>query len=176
MDGEDGKQQKHLVLAHNLFLLTQPDVDDIEKVRLRDEVFTAVVADGMNLTNLCYNQLFVSILVLGFLKLQLLIVDMAPLYETLATSSVLKMDQKVLDSMRAKIDDELKKLDEKSVSLFSIYIYIFGLKKIDRKKMPIFRVFQTELVLNSVKMCKCSVILYGYYSNFMLNFSEGYIF
>lgn len=39
--------------------------------------------------------------------------DMAPLYETLAESSVLEMDQKVLDSMRVKIDDEIKKLDEK---------------------------------------------------------------
>lgn len=38
---------------------------------------------------------------------------MAPLYETLAASSVLNLDQKVMDSMRAKIDDELKKLDEK---------------------------------------------------------------
>lgn len=39
--------------------------------------------------------------------------DMTPLYETLAESSVLEMDQKVLDSMRVKIDDEIKKLDEK---------------------------------------------------------------
>lgn len=39
--------------------------------------------------------------------------DMAPLYETLAASSVLELDQKVLDSMRAKIAEELKKLDEK---------------------------------------------------------------
>lgn len=46
MDGEDGKQQAHLVLADKLFLLTQPDVDDIDKVRLRQEVLAAVVADG----------------------------------------------------------------------------------------------------------------------------------
>ena len=46
MDGEDGKQQAHLVLAEKLFLLTQPDVDDIDKVRLRREVLAAVVADG----------------------------------------------------------------------------------------------------------------------------------
>ena len=39
--------------------------------------------------------------------------DMASLYETLAADSVLEMDQAVLDAMRAKIDDELKKLDEK---------------------------------------------------------------
>lgn len=38
---------------------------------------------------------------------------MASLYETLAADSVLEMDQAVLDAMRAKIDDELKKLDEK---------------------------------------------------------------
>lgn len=38
---------------------------------------------------------------------------MASLYETLAADSVLEMDQAVLDTMRAKIDDELKKLDEK---------------------------------------------------------------
>ena len=38
---------------------------------------------------------------------------MAPLYETLATDSVLERDQRLLDSMRAKIDEEIKKLDEK---------------------------------------------------------------
>lgn len=53
MDGEDGKQQAHLVLAHKLFLLTQPDVDDIEKVGLRDEVLAAFVADGIIFTIVC---------------------------------------------------------------------------------------------------------------------------
>lgn len=43
----------------------------------------------------------------------LLFADMAPLYETLATNSVLSIDQNVLDSMRAKNQEELKKLDEK---------------------------------------------------------------
>ena len=38
---------------------------------------------------------------------------MASLYETLVASSVLELDQAVLDSMRAQIDEELKKLDEK---------------------------------------------------------------
>ncbi|KAI7748841.1 hypothetical protein M8C21_024928 [Ambrosia artemisiifolia] len=84
MEGTEGTQQPHLVLANKLFLLTQPDVDDIEKVRLRDEVMSTVVAD-----------------------------DMAPLYETLAASSVLELDQKVLDSMKVKIEEEVKKLDEK---------------------------------------------------------------
>ncbi|KVI06225.1 26S proteasome, regulatory subunit Rpn7 [Cynara cardunculus var. scolymus] len=84
MEGTEGTQQPHLVLANKLFLLTHSDVDDIEKVRLRDEVMSTVVAD-----------------------------DMAPLYETLAANSVLELDQKVLDSMRAKIAEELKKLDEK---------------------------------------------------------------
>ena len=42
-----------------------------------------------------------------------LCVDMAPLYETLAADSVLEKDQLLLDSMRAKIDEEIKKLDEK---------------------------------------------------------------
>lgn len=42
-----------------------------------------------------------------------LFVDMAPLYETLVANKVLNLDQKTLDSMRTKIEDELKKLDEK---------------------------------------------------------------
>ncbi|KAK2975861.1 hypothetical protein RJ640_022649 [Escallonia rubra] len=84
MEGQEGTQQPQLALAHKLFLLNHPAVDDIEKVRLRDEALSFVVA-----------------------------ADMAPLCETLAASSVLSVDQKVLDSMRAKIDDELKKLDEK---------------------------------------------------------------
>lgn len=46
MEGQDGIQQPHLVLAHKLFLLSDPDVQDIEKVRLREEVFNSVKADG----------------------------------------------------------------------------------------------------------------------------------
>jgi 26S proteasome regulatory subunit N7 len=84
MEGQEDVQQPHLVLANKLFLLTHSDVEDIDKVRLREEVLTAVIAD-----------------------------DMAPLYETLATSSVLNFDQKVLDLMRAKNEEELKKLDDK---------------------------------------------------------------
>lgn len=43
---------------------------------------------------------------------------MAPLYETLIANKVLDLDQKALDLMRSKIDDELKKIEEKSVMLF----------------------------------------------------------
>ncbi|XP_043705727.1 26S proteasome non-ATPase regulatory subunit 6-like [Telopea speciosissima] len=84
MEAQEGKQQPQLVLAHKLFLLRQPDVPDIEKVRLREEVLASVKAD-----------------------------DMALLFETLAADNVLEMDQAVLQSMRSKIDEELKKLDEK---------------------------------------------------------------
>ena len=38
---------------------------------------------------------------------------MAPLYETLVADAVLESDQGLLDSMRDKIDEEIKKLDEK---------------------------------------------------------------
>lgn len=84
MEGEEGSQQPQLVLASKLFLLRAPDVDDIEKVRLRDEVFAAVKAD-----------------------------DMAPLYESLAASSVLELDAVLFDSMRKRIEEDIKKLDEK---------------------------------------------------------------
>lgn len=47
MEGQEGNQNQHLALAHKLFLLVHPDVDDIDKVRIRDEVFTAVKADGI---------------------------------------------------------------------------------------------------------------------------------
>ncbi|CAL9179443.1 unnamed protein product, partial [Musa hybrid cultivar] len=77
-------QQQHIALAHKLFLLTHPDVDDIEKVRLRDEVLDAVKTR-----------------------------DMASLYESLAVASVLEMDTAVLDRMRKRIEDELKTLDDK---------------------------------------------------------------
>lgn len=39
--------------------------------------------------------------------------DMVPLYETLVADSVLDLDRALLDFMRAKIEDELTKLDEK---------------------------------------------------------------
>ncbi|PWA42107.1 26S proteasome, regulatory subunit Rpn7,Proteasome component (PCI) domain protein [Artemisia annua] len=84
MESTEGAQQTHLTLANNLFLLTHPDVDDIDKVRLRDDVISTVTQD-----------------------------DMAPLYESLGASGVLEIDQKVLDDMRVKIADELNKLDEK---------------------------------------------------------------
>ncbi|XP_073318193.1 26S proteasome non-ATPase regulatory subunit 6 homolog isoform X1 [Primulina huaijiensis] len=84
MEAEEGTQQPQLVLAHKLFLLTQNDVDDIEKVRLRDEVFNFIIAN-----------------------------DMAPLYETLVSNKIFDLDQNALESMRAKIEEELKKLDEK---------------------------------------------------------------
>lgn len=44
--GEEGNQQPQLVLAHKLFLLSQPDVDDLAKVGLRDDVLAAVKSDG----------------------------------------------------------------------------------------------------------------------------------
>lgn len=53
-----------------------------------------------------------------FLKKNSFLVDMAPLYETLIANKVLDLDQKALDLMRSKIDDELKKIEEKSVMLF----------------------------------------------------------
>ncbi|PHT74649.1 hypothetical protein T459_21926 [Capsicum annuum] len=87
MDSEEGTQQPQLVLAHKLFRLTHPDVNDLDKVRLREEVLEAVLSN-----------------------------DMVPLYETLVTNGVLSLDQKVLDSMRAKNCDELKKLDDNPFS------------------------------------------------------------
>ncbi|KAA8538382.1 hypothetical protein F0562_028072 [Nyssa sinensis] len=68
MEGQEGTQQPQLVLAQKLFLLTHLDVQDIKKVCIREEVKASVKAD-----------------------------DMAPLYETLATKSVLDMDQSILD-------------------------------------------------------------------------------
>ncbi|URE47483.1 protein transport protein SEC61 subunit [Musa troglodytarum] len=84
MEAQDGTLQQHIALAHKVFLLTHPDVDNIEKVRLRDEVLDAVKTR-----------------------------DMASLYESLAAASVLEMDTAVLVSMRKRIEDELKTLDDK---------------------------------------------------------------
>ncbi|KAK9734092.1 hypothetical protein RND81_04G114600 [Saponaria officinalis] len=84
MEVQEEAQNSHLVLSHKLFLLTHPDVQDIDKVRLTDEVISAITSDYM-----------------------------ASLYESLASKGVIKLDQSVLDSMRRNIDDELKKLDEK---------------------------------------------------------------
>ncbi|MBA0644164.1 hypothetical protein Goklo_028365, partial [Gossypium klotzschianum] len=81
----DGTQQsQQLILAHNVFLLKHPDVSDIEKVRLSDEVLNSVQSN-----------------------------DMTSYYETLVTDKVLELDQSLLESMRAKNEEEIKKLDEK---------------------------------------------------------------
>ncbi|ERN13619.1 hypothetical protein AMTRI_Chr06g200370 [Amborella trichopoda] len=84
MEGEEGKQHPHLVLAHKLFLLRHQDVPDIEKVRLKEEVLASLVAD-----------------------------DMALLYESLSVELGWEMDHGILATMRSKIDEELKKLDER---------------------------------------------------------------
>ncbi|KAM7258332.1 hypothetical protein ACFE04_014073 [Oxalis oulophora] len=82
MENEAATQQ----LAHKIFLLKHNDVPDIEKVSLKEDVFTAVKADYM-----------------------------VPLYETLVADGVLELDQGLLDSMRTRNDQELKKLDDKIV-------------------------------------------------------------
>lgn len=46
MEGEDVKQQPHLALAHKLILLNHPDVADLDKVRLKFEVFDAIRDNG----------------------------------------------------------------------------------------------------------------------------------
>lgn len=112
MEGEEGSQQPQLVLADKLFLLRQPDVQDIDKVRYKEDVFTHVKENGNTLSlslsnplflssssHTCYHSFFCS--------------DMVPLYETLVADSVLDMDRALLDSMRAKTEDELNKIDEK---------------------------------------------------------------
>lgn len=54
----DSKQQPHLILANKLFLLSHPDVDDIDKVRLREEVLSVVKSDG-NFTSPFYYLFFI---------------------------------------------------------------------------------------------------------------------
>ena len=113
MENQEGTQQPHLVLAHELFLLTHHDVQDIEKVRLKEEVLTAIKSDGNYLPsgdpviNYCLKSSLNRLISCFFC------VDMAPLYETLVAESLLEKDQGLLDSMRAKNEDELKNLDEK---------------------------------------------------------------
>uniref|UniRef100_A0A0D9VHV9 protein-serine/threonine phosphatase n=1 Tax=Leersia perrieri TaxID=77586 RepID=A0A0D9VHV9_9ORYZ len=82
--GEEAKQERHLVLANKLFLLSHPDVDDLAKVALRSDVLDAVKSDGM-----------------------------ATLFESLAAAGVLEPDDALLAEMRARIDEEVRKLDEK---------------------------------------------------------------
>lgn len=116
MEGEEGSQQPHLVLAHHLFLLKHPNVPDIEKVRLKDEVLASIRSDGeFSLPPLI--GFAVSLVFRGFLSFRAdgfsWVSDMASLYETLAAESLVEMDRGLLDSMRARIDEETKKLDEK---------------------------------------------------------------
>ncbi|KAL9262163.1 26S proteasome non-ATPase regulatory subunit 6-like protein [Drosera capensis] len=84
MEGEGGNQNPHLILANNLFLLNLADVPDIEKLRLKEDVFAAIRSDYM-----------------------------VSLYEKLVSDGVFGMDQALLESMRAAIEAELKKLNEK---------------------------------------------------------------
>ena len=54
------------------------------------------------------------------------VLDMTPYYETLVADKVVELDQSVLDSMRAKNEEEIKKLDEKWVFLLFKFLFMFG--------------------------------------------------
>lgn len=84
MEEQEATQDPKLLLAHKLFLLRSPDVEDIEKSSLKDEVLSFIKAD-----------------------------DMAGLYESRAQELGWDIDQGFLDTMNAKNAEELKKLDEK---------------------------------------------------------------
>jgi len=84
MDPQEGTQEPKLILAHKIFLLRHPDVPDIEKIELKNEVFNLIKAE-----------------------------DMANLYESLCGELGWDIDQDLLQTMRVKIEEELKKLDEK---------------------------------------------------------------
>ncbi|MCL7037853.1 hypothetical protein MKW94_013322 [Papaver nudicaule] len=86
MEGRKENQvEKKLVLADKLFRINHPDVSDMERIGLREEVLDAVISH-----------------------------DMAPLYEALVlNNNELEMDPKLLASLRDKNAQELKKIDEK---------------------------------------------------------------
>jgi 26S proteasome regulatory subunit N7 len=111
-EGEE-TQQPQLILADKLFLLKQSDVQDIDKVRFREDVFNFVKEHGICSFSLSISSISSLFVNPNFLICFLFSSDMVPLYETLVADSVLDLDRALLDSMRAKIDDELKKLDEK---------------------------------------------------------------
>ena len=50
---------------------------------------------------------------MGFDLIGVFVTDMAALYESLAADGVLEMDAALLAEMRARIDEEIRKLDEK---------------------------------------------------------------
>lgn len=84
MEEQEASQDSKLVLAHKLFLLRSPDVEDIEKASLKEEVLALIKAD-----------------------------DMAGLYQACCSELDWELDQAALDAMNGKNDAELKKLDEK---------------------------------------------------------------
>lgn len=84
MEEGDASQDVKLILAHKLFLIRAPYVPDIEKVQLKEDVLTLIRADGM-----------------------------AGLHESLCQELGWELDQAFVDSMRTKIDEEVKKFDER---------------------------------------------------------------
>eukprot|EP00249_Psilotum_nudum_P006911 c20153_g1_i1 orf=136-1296(+) len=86
MEEKEATQDVKLILAHKLFLLRAPDVPDIEKVQLKDDVLALIRAD-----------------------------DMVMLYESCCQEFGWELDQEFIDSMKNKIPDEVKKLDDRIV-------------------------------------------------------------
>ncbi|CAN6458102.1 unnamed protein product [Victoria cruziana] len=84
MEGQEGTQMPHLILANKLFLLRHSDVPDIEKVHLKEDVFVSIKDN-----------------------------DMVSVYESTAAELGWELDQGLVDAMRVRIEEEVKKLDEK---------------------------------------------------------------
>lgn len=70
--------------VQKLFLLRSPDIEDIEKASLKDEVLSLIKAD-----------------------------DMTELYQTCSPKLGWELDLSCVDAMNAKHADELKNLDDK---------------------------------------------------------------
>ncbi|KAG0591200.1 hypothetical protein M758_1G154100 [Ceratodon purpureus] len=84
MEEKEATQDCKLQLAQKLFLLRSPDVEDIEKASLKDEVLALIKAD-----------------------------DMAGLYQACCQELGWELDQAYLDATNGKNAEELKKLDDK---------------------------------------------------------------
>lgn len=84
MEEKEATQDSKLSLAQKLFLLRSPDVEDIEKASLKEEVLALIKSD-----------------------------DMAGLYQFYCHELGWELDQGCVDAMNAKNAEELKRLDDK---------------------------------------------------------------
>ncbi|EFJ29963.1 hypothetical protein SELMODRAFT_146093 [Selaginella moellendorffii] len=126
-------QDPRLELARKLFLLSAPEIPDIEKVQLKEDVIAAARED-----------------------------DMAGPYEGWCHKFGWEIDHALLAKMRAKIDEEVRKLDEKIADAEENLGESEVRDALLAKALFFIRIGEKELTLEQLKITEAKTVAVGH--------------